>query len=183
MCCIIDATNICSLPSSSHRPPWCNTSPKTSLQPRNPILLHQQCNKRPLANLFLLHSTVMQHLSPWNHSLLHQRWNKRLIAILFLPHSTVMQHLSLRDHSLCNKPSSLTSYFCMPPWCNISPKTYLQPWNPSVLHRWCNMHMLANLFLLHATVMQHLSLRSHGVLHQRCNKHSSLTYSFCRPPS
>ena len=71
----------------------------------------------------------------------------------------------------------------MPPWCNISPKTYIQPRNPSVLHRWCNMHTLTNLFLPHATVMQHLLLRSHGVLYQWCNKHSSLTYSFCRPPS
>ena len=92
----------------------------------------------------------------------------------------------------------------MSPWCNISPATSLQPRNPSALHRWCNKHSLANLFLPHATVMQHLSsleilvccindatntrslassfhmplwcsilsLRIHGVLHQRCNKHS-----------
>ena len=63
VCCIVDAANVCSLPSSSHRPPWCNTSPKTSLQPRNPIVLHQWCNIHLLASLFLLHSTVMQHLS------------------------------------------------------------------------------------------------------------------------
>ena len=100
--------------------------------------------------------------------------------------------------SLTSRPSSLTSYFRMPLWCNISPKTYLQPQNPSVLHRWCNTHMLANLFLLHATVMQqtllanlfflqatilvmqHFSLWNHGVLHQWCNKPSLLTLSSCR---
>ena len=114
--------------------------------------------------------------------------------------------------SLTSRPLSLTSYFHMPPWCNISPKTYLQPQNPSVLHRWCNTYtcqplpsachcdaislalkpwcvasmmqqtLLANLFLLQATVlvMQHFSLRNHGVLNQQCNTPLPLTLSSCR---
>ena len=55
------------------------------------------------------------------------------------------------------------------------------------LKPWCvastmQQTLLANLFLLQATVlvMQHFSLRNHGVLHQRCNKPLPLTLSSCR---
>ena len=65
--------------------------------------------------------------------------------VMFVATLTQMQHM-------LTNPS-----FGMPLWCNISPVTSLKPRNPSVLHQQCNKHLLANLFLLQATMMQHLS--------------------------
>ena len=112
---------------------------------RNHIVLHQRCNKHSLANLFLPHATMMQHLS------------------------------YLKTIMCCINPRSLPSSFRTPLWYNISPAsrnhTVLHHWcnkhlpltssstclrdatslllqNHNVLHHWCNKRSLAILFLL-----------------------------------
>ena len=123
-------------------PPWCNISPVTSLKPWNPSVLHQWCNKHSLANLFLLQATVMQHMSarfplpPTGH---HDA-------------TPLQKHLSSLKILLCcivdaTNVLSLTYSSHRPLWCNTPLETSLQPWNPGVLHCWCNKRLLANLFL------------------------------------
>ena len=147
LCCIVDATNVCSLTYSSHRPPWCNTPLETSLQPRNPGVLHCWCNKRLLANLFLPHSTMMQHLS----SNISPASKSYCVAFI---DATNIRSLTYSSHR--------------PPWCNTPLETSLQSWNPGVLHCWCNKHLLTNLFLPHSTVMQHLSSNISPALKSYC---------------
>ena len=108
-----------------------------------------------------------------------------LLANLFLLQATVlvMQHLSLRNHGVlhrrCNKPSPLTRLFCRPPWCNISRNFYPASKSRCVAST-MQQTLAANLFLPHATTMQHLLPRNHSLLHQRCDKPSLLIHSSCR---
>ena len=148
--------------------PWCNISPATSLQPRNPSALHRWCNKHSLANLFLPHATVMQHLSSLEILVccINDATNTRSLTS-----SLRMQHLSSLEILVCcindaTNTRSLASSFHMPLWCSI-----LSLRIHGVLHQRCNKHSLVNLFLPHSIVMQHLSV------HQRCNKRSPLIHS------